>query len=61
MVFVVGVELDVAEVQDDGHHLPDALDGGVRKVERPERVHDHSELVGLQNGFIFCDLEFMLG
>ena len=47
MVFVVGVELDVAEVEDDSDHLPDALHGAVRKFEGPEGVHDHPELVRL--------------
>jgi hypothetical protein len=34
-------------VQDDGHHLPDAVDGRVAEVQRPESVHHHPELRGL--------------
>jgi hypothetical protein len=43
VVLLVCVELDVSEVQNDGHHLPDAFHGQVGEVEGSEGVHHHPE------------------
>ena len=49
MVLIISIELQVTQVQDDCHQLPDALDSRVRKIESSERIHHNAVFRGLEN------------
>ncbi len=59
VIFIVCVKLEVSQMKDDGHQLPDAVNGRVRKVESSERVHHNSEFWRLKKiNYLFQKLSF---